>query len=242
MMQPVERLTMTGQVYSQLRQMLLYSEVRPGTLLTIRGLAERAKASVTPVREALSRLIAERALELIANREIRVPILGVARAKEIVELRALLEGNAAAQSAEHVTSEEIDRLEATHEKFVRAVRAGDIDKLLRLNRDFRSQLYEGSKNETLIPLIDSLWLQYAPTLRIIMEHSLSAKRPGDSLLLYGSRNDLYLQTLKALRKRDSAAARDAIVADTCEPTKLPGFWDAISGTAHKGEGSAQHRG
>jgi regulatory GntR family protein len=48
-------------------------EFLPATTLTLRALADRLGSSVMPIREAVSRLAAEHAVELRPNRAIRVP-------------------------------------------------------------------------------------------------------------------------------------------------------------------------
>ena len=46
-------------VYRQLRDMVLFGELLPGQAVTIQGLIQHLSAGMTPVREALRRLIAE---------------------------------------------------------------------------------------------------------------------------------------------------------------------------------------
>ena len=69
---------------------------QPGQTVTLRGLARSLGTSPMPVREALRRLIAERALDLGPNRSARVPVVTSAKYAEICEVRIALEGLAAA--------------------------------------------------------------------------------------------------------------------------------------------------
>ena len=55
-------------VYQEIRRNLIAGQFQPGEAVTLRGLAAKLGTSAMPVREALRRLVAERALDLGANR------------------------------------------------------------------------------------------------------------------------------------------------------------------------------
>jgi DNA-binding GntR family transcriptional regulator len=63
--------------------------------------------SSMPVRDAVSRLAAEKALEVRPNRWILVPSLSRERLEEITSIRCVLEGFAAGVAAEYATDSEI---------------------------------------------------------------------------------------------------------------------------------------
>ena len=67
---PVHEIT-----YRALKELLLFGEIAPGQAVTIQGLVARLEVGMTPVREALRRLISEGALEFQGNRRVSVPIL-----------------------------------------------------------------------------------------------------------------------------------------------------------------------
>ena len=67
----------------------------PGTKLTLRGLAEELGTSVQPVREAVSRLSAERVLLVKPNSSLMLPPIDKEELDEIWALRLLLEREAA---------------------------------------------------------------------------------------------------------------------------------------------------
>ena len=60
--------------YRALKELLLFGEIAPGQAVTIQGLVARLEVGMTPVREALRRLISEGALEFQGNRRVSVPI------------------------------------------------------------------------------------------------------------------------------------------------------------------------
>src|SRR3954467_11455408 len=90
-----ERDTLQLRVYRALANGLKTGMFKPGEAVTLRTLATRLGTSAMPVREAVGRLIAERALVLLPNRSVIVPHMSRARFVELSETRQALEGIAA---------------------------------------------------------------------------------------------------------------------------------------------------
>ena len=88
---PLIRQTLSADVYKQLRDLLMSGRVMPGEALSLRSIAEALGVSVMPVREAVHRLVAEQALELTANRVLRVPVMTISQFREITSIRINLE-------------------------------------------------------------------------------------------------------------------------------------------------------
>ena len=84
-----------AQVYLRLREMVLYGDLTPGQAVTIQGLTERLGVGMTPVREAIRRLISQGALEFQGNRRVSVPLLTAADIGEIIVAREWLDRRAA---------------------------------------------------------------------------------------------------------------------------------------------------
>jgi DNA-binding GntR family transcriptional regulator len=87
--------TQQERVYSRLREAILNGHFEPGRSVTLRGVAKLLDVSPMPVREALRRLTAERALELLSNRRVAVPIMTITKLEEICDARIALETAAA---------------------------------------------------------------------------------------------------------------------------------------------------
>lgn len=90
---------LTEQVYEQLIQILISGELRPGDVIVERRMAERLNASRTPIREALGRLEAERLVYKQANRGVTVSPFSTEALIEILNVRQLLEAEAARLAA-----------------------------------------------------------------------------------------------------------------------------------------------
>jgi DNA-binding GntR family transcriptional regulator len=72
---PVGRETVQDRIYRQLRIALIQARFDAGEIFLAGDVAQRMSVSSMPVREALARLVSERALEAMPNRRVRVPLL-----------------------------------------------------------------------------------------------------------------------------------------------------------------------
>lgn len=194
--------TLQQQVLARLRQAILLGRIEPGQALTIRGLAAELGVSAMPVREALRQLVAERAVELMDNRRVRIPPMTIERFEDLIAARVVLEAEAAARAMPYVTEALIAAMEAEDAAITRAEAAGDHDAWIAANYAFHSALYGAAGQSAFLPLIESLWLQIGPFLR----------RAIGSLAGHYT-VDRHGEALAALRRRDTMALRIAIEAD-----------------------------
>lgn len=86
---------LTEQVYEQLIELLIAGELRPGDVITERRMAERLSASRTPIREALGRLEAEGLVYKQPSRGVTVSPFSTEAFVDILNIRQLLEAEAA---------------------------------------------------------------------------------------------------------------------------------------------------
>ena len=191
------------QVYDSLREALTAGRFIPGQKVTFRYVAGVLGVSLTPVREALRRLVAEHVLVLQPNRSVALPVITRERFREITRIRASLEGLAAEEAAARLTRSEIDRLDALNQAIERPGSSRSPDYLIN-NREFHFTIYRNSGMPTLLSIIESLWVQIGPLLTI--QQRIYAKA-ADQAQLHHRR------ALRAFRRRDGAQARAAIVAD-----------------------------
>lgn len=191
--------------YRRLRQAIMVGAIRPGEPLTIRGIAEAAGLSPTPVREALRRLSSEKALDVLENRRILVPAMTLSRFDELVALRTVLETHAARRALPHVTDIAIARLDALDGALNAALAAGDHDGAVLANQAFHAGIYNANPDTIVMPMIESVWLQLGPFQRVAAEQA--GPRPPI---------DRHKDALLALHARDAEALGAAIAADIAE--------------------------
>jgi DNA-binding GntR family transcriptional regulator len=158
------RESLSMQLYTSLRQALMNGQYEPGHRLTIAGLAEEYGTSITPVREAIFRLVSERALEMRAATSVQVPRLGVAQLLEIQRIRYELEGLAAYEAAGRITPDELEELRRIHARFIEAASRDSAEASL-LNRDFHFAVLRLSGMPLLESICENMWTLIGPFLR-----------------------------------------------------------------------------
>lgn len=189
-------------VYEELKLGLMVGAFLPGQTVSLRKLAEKLNTSLMPVREAINRLIAERAFEVLPNRSVIVPDMSREKLDELVHWRSMLEGEAAVKACANATPELIDRLHALNIEMMDGVQERKVRRVLSCNKEFHFTLYHASRSTVLVPMIESLWLQMGPFT------FFSFLSPD---LIWNS--TFHIQIIEALQERDSDKIRDAIVHD-----------------------------
>src|SRR5688572_11854153 len=99
--------TLGERVTGELRALLIAGRLAPGEKLSLRRVAEALGVSMMPVREAVSRLAADKALEVLPGRAVRVPVLTLAQFRELTRIRLVVEGFAAEEATKVITDEQI---------------------------------------------------------------------------------------------------------------------------------------
>jgi DNA-binding GntR family transcriptional regulator len=209
---PVGRATVQDRVYTELRRALIGGLFAPGQVLTIRQLSDALMTSTMPVRDALGRLITERALEVLPNRTIRVPPVTLDRIEDLLRVRVLIEGEAMAMAALRVTPALMAGVKAIMEEWSamkRDARPETVEREAALNQAFHFEIYRACGSSILLPMIESLWLQSGPFTRAAIV-AFSEAGAQDAALFH---HDI----VRALEAGDGAAARAALVADISRP-------------------------
>ena len=188
-------------VYRQLRDMVLFGELLPGQAVTIQGLILHLSAGMTPVREALRRLIAEGALEAQGNRRISVPRLTRANVDELIFARHAIDPKLVFMATSSITKANMAALTAEDEALDRAIVAGNIPGYLQHNYRFHTMLYDIADAPILRSVALRMWLQFGPSLRVV------CGRVGTQNLV-----DEHKEVLAAMAEGDAERAAAAIRA------------------------------
>jgi GntR family colanic acid and biofilm gene transcriptional regulator len=197
---PAPKGGLAGFVERSLHRALLEGHLRPGERLITRELAERLGTSLTPVREALLKLVVSGALEIGPAQSFRVPTIELDRYLEISEIRRALEGLAVEQAAARVTPAELGGLEEMKNRFLAAKEDRDSAQALTHNYAFRFGIYKAAGMPVLLEMIERLWLQIGPTLNYLY--------PQPTTPAVEEHN--YNRLLAAMKQHDGAAARAMI--------------------------------
>lgn len=195
---------MHDRVYGALRDALIVGRIPPGRGVSLRSLAADLGVSAMPVRDAVRRLVAERALAINpANKRVSVPVLTPARLDQLAQARTWIEPELAARAAPRADAALIRALREADAAVDRALQGGDVDGYLAANHAFHFLIYERAGAEVLLSLAASLWLQTGPFMRVVFG------RIGTAGIVV----DHHAEALDALRAGDAEAARRAVAAD-----------------------------
>jgi DNA-binding GntR family transcriptional regulator len=193
--------------YEQIRQALIDGRFAPGQAFTIRALAAVFGTSPMPVRDALKRLVAERALEMRPNRSVLLPFMSRARFQEILQIRLALEPMLAVRAAARIEAAQIEAMAFDHEEMCRAVERREATAYLAANRRFHFRLYDAAETLVMLPVIESMWMQIGPYLHQIFSSQKAATATADHH---------HMDVLRALRRQDGEAVGKAIWKDLAD--------------------------
>jgi len=200
----IDRANLSELTYRRIRAELMNGQHAPGERLRIGAFAEQFGVSITPVREAIFRLVSEGALAMRAATAISVPVLGAEELRQIQLTRILLEGALAVRAAAQADVAAIDALENTHRAFVQAW-GRDPREASQRNREFHFSLAAAGDMPVLYAVVERMWAMMGPSIHML-HTGLQPRRIGID-------GHPHWAVLDALRRRDGNAAREAIQAD-----------------------------
>lgn len=151
-----EQSPLHDRVVTELRQAILSGRLKPGERLVEERIADELGVSRNPVREAIRALASEGLVEVTARRGAAVAVITEQEAREIIEVRALLEGQNARLAARRQDKQIIKRIEAVLNKGTAAVAARRFDQLFDLNQQFHRELAAAGQNTVLGDLLQKL--------------------------------------------------------------------------------------
>ncbi len=189
-------------VFERLRRGLMVGAFMPGQVMSLRKLANSFGTSPMPIREALTRLVVVNALEETTNGSVCVPRPTPERLSELFSVRELLEGAAAEAACRNCTPALIAELTDINVELLAAIAKRNVLGCLSSNQRFHFTLYEAAGSEVLMPLIESLWLQFGPTMYLSL---LSPEMPWDA--------SAHIEILEGLRTAKPTVARRGVLND-----------------------------
>ncbi len=185
------------QVVAKLSEAIAEGRFRPGERLIERELCDLLGVSRTSLREALRELESEGIVTSVANRGVVVSTISARGAREIYELRAMLESMLAERFAALASSKQIAELERRVESLAASYETGT--GLVAAKTAFYDTLVAGAEHDLAASMLRSIQLR-ASQLRVMTladpdrsRHSIAEIRT----------------LLRAIKKRDPAAAAEA---------------------------------
>ena len=200
--EPLARDTLQDRVYRQFAGLILDGGIAPGQLVTIQSLADSFGVSTMPVREAMKRLTASKALTVVSGRSMGIPPLTLDRLTDLRNVRLQVEGVAMEWAAAQADADTIAGLDRDLVRMDKAISETDTKGFLQANRSFHFTAYRAANSATLLDLIEIIWLQISPYFNLL-------RGSGN----YAEANANHRRMAEALKARDAATARNAITRD-----------------------------
>ncbi len=150
------RRSLGEEVYTSIRRSILRGDLEPGQRLIEEKMAAEYGASRTPIREAFLKLEREGLVARRAKGGFIVGHVDKGDVDEIMDMRAVLEGHAAARAARRASDELVVRLREMLARYEAAMKAGEIDRLIELNTQFHDLLYAASGSARLKMMLEDL--------------------------------------------------------------------------------------
>ncbi|MFK7869055.1 MAG: GntR family transcriptional regulator [Roseobacter sp.] len=196
-------------VYRALRSRIMQGDIAPGAALTLRGLGSEYGVSMTPVREAARRLVAEGALTLSLSGRISTPELSNERIEELASLRALIEVELASRALPRAHMALIERLQTINGAVAEAVAHRDAVSYIRTNLEFHRTLYLRAQAPAMLAMAETVWLQMGPTMRALYGKLRRKEPPYYHRLI-----------IAALRAGDEPGLRLAVRSDVTQGLRM----------------------
>lgn len=154
--------TVTATVYEQLRADLVAGVYKPGERLGAEALRQRFATGASPIREALSRLLAEGFVAQEEQRGFRVAPVSEAELRELVDARCWIDGAAIAQGVARNDAAWEEMLVLALHRLSRLKRVPDDGEARnmeweRLHRTFHRTLVEGCGSRWMVRISEQLF-------------------------------------------------------------------------------------
>lgn len=204
----LDRSTLSDTITRQIEVLLISGGVAPGETLPFRQLSEAFGVSIMPVRDAVSRLASDGALEVLPGKAARVQVLSLKDFRELTRLRLLLECFAAGEAAEHATEEDLANVAAHEAAFRSAASQIPVNsaEAVAANYALHFAVYKAAEMPMLLGVIERLWLKAGPILNFDMRNDPRRLSEGQAVNFHAALVD-------ALRRRDVKGTRAALEAD-----------------------------
>lgn len=194
------------QVFRRLSADLMAGRFAAGQKLPLRALAAEMGTSLMPVRDAVQRLESLGALVSTPGRTMMVPVLSAEQRDDLIRLRMLLETETMQWAAERRTDRDLADLSEENTAMRAAAKRGDTGAFLAANLRFHRGLAAAARIHFLEALLDPLWMRLGPVVREQTPDGANMRRTAE----------YHDEILRALLRRDGAAAQAALAADVLD--------------------------
>ena len=156
-----DQVSLTGQVFEELRNGIITGELAPGSLHSVIGLAAQLGVSRTPVREALLQLATSGMVKFERSRGVRILQMSLTDIEEIHGLRIMLEVPSAHRAAGQIDDFQLGRVFAALEAMRSACESGNERSFQDADAKFHQFILEAAGNERVTQVVGTTRAQMA---------------------------------------------------------------------------------
>ncbi|NPA24231.1 MAG: GntR family transcriptional regulator [Deltaproteobacteria bacterium] len=182
------------------REAIIVGKLRPGEKISEAKLADELHISRTPIREAIRMLESEGFVSIIPRRGTIVSEFSLEDFYEYFQVKACLEGFAAASVADQLSERELNKLKKLNEEEMVAVKAGDFTQYLRIHDEFHQAFLSRTGNSKLLGLIQHMGYHIRRLERIFTDHPE----------IFVTCSETHKDLIAAFEARDGARAREIV--------------------------------
>jgi DNA-binding GntR family transcriptional regulator len=195
--------SLVERAYARLRYALIVGQVIPGQRITLGALAHQLGTSMTPVRDALSRLAAADALQHSREVGVIVPVLNRADLDELLRLRLAIEGTAFTNAAMLHRKADWRGFKLLHADLCRVAEGDDPVRFAAAAWALRVAILGLARSSMLSMFVDRIWCRLGPTFT---QRAANADIRRQLAFLLG-------EIVNAIGHRDPEQAYAAVVAE-----------------------------
>lgn len=198
------------QIYDTIKKEILSGRYAPGDTLNERQLCEDLGISRTPVREGLQMLAQDGWLQMETYKSAVVREFDVSYLRNLSRIRSALEVCAVEDAVHYINDGDIERLEKIQAQQSNVLLDYDDDSFILLDRKFHTQIYNLSRNDELITLLEN----YYDIFRLIGVQAVTASKERRLTTL--SEHQAILTALKSRDMEESVFAMRHHMRNTLE--------------------------
>lgn len=143
-------------IYNKIKEAIIQQKLRPNMQLVEKEIAESFGVSRTPVRNVLRRLSYERLVKIIENKGAFVTSSSVEEAKEVFEMRRILEAEVVQKACRFCTEEQLLELEKMVEEEHKVHHQMEFSESIQLSGDFHLKIAEMTGNSYFYQYLEDL--------------------------------------------------------------------------------------
>jgi len=147
---------LSQKAYRVLKRAIIRGDLTPNSKLILTEIAKSLRISITPIREAISKLASEGLVTIIPNKGMMVKEIDIDDFQESLQVRAFLDGLIAKLATEKITDKEIDNMMGMMHEMEQCVKEDDRLTYNDLDIKFHDFLLTIAENNTLKEIYNNL--------------------------------------------------------------------------------------